>query len=175
MVYAGLMSAIEDDYQNVKLNCVVLKGFNDDEVMDFARLAVQFPVQVRFIEFMPFSGNKWNSEKIVPGHQLLSLIREKYPDLSQVKTGDKSDVGKVFKDPRMLGSVGFISSMTDNFCSGCNRLRITSDGHLKVCLFGREELSVRDLMRNGATDEEILQTTSIALQGKKKQHAGEYR
>lgn len=171
LVYKGLLSAIETKFDSVKLNCVIRKGFNDDEMLDFVALAQNYPIEVRFIEFMPFAGNKWQEEQMISYNQMLMNVMEKYPDLKRV-VQSKNEVSKVYRDRSMIGSVGFISSMSDNFCSGCSRLRLTSDGFLKVCLFGNEETSLRDLIRNGATDEEILKTVETSLSSKRKQNAG---
>lgn len=171
LVYQGLKAAVDAKFDKVKLNCVVMKGVNDDEIVDFAQLACAFPVEVRFIEFMPFAGNKWKVDRMMPYKDMLKLITAKIPDLKRSQT-TLNETSKIYSSESMLGSIGFISSMSDNFCSGCNRLRLTSDGQLKVCLFGKEETSLRDLMRNGATDAEILQSIVSALGRKKRQHAG---
>lgn len=171
LVVDGLKEALAVQFNTVKLNCVVMRGFNDDEIIDFAKLALEYPIEVRFIEFMPFLGNKWAWERMMPYKEILQIVLRRFPELKMRNFGT-NETSKVYKDPKMIGSIGFISSMSDNFCSGCNRLRLTSDGNLKVCLFGREETSLRDLMRNGATDTEIAKAIVISLKKKKKQHAG---
>lgn len=172
LVFEGMEKALEVGFERVKLNCVIIGGFNDDELVDFARLALQFPIEVRFIEFMPFFGNKWDRSSLVPFSEMLRKVRSEFPNLVPIKTGS-NETSKLFRQANMLGSVGFISSLTDNFCSGCNRLRLTSDGNLKVCLFDKHETSLRDLLRNGATDREIVKAVQSSLSRKKKQHAGE--
>lgn len=174
LVMEGLKKALSLNFKSIKLNCVVMRGFNDDELVDFAQIAVEYPIEVRFIEFMPFAGNKWNSDLMLAYNDTLGIISSAFPGLERLKS-HQNETSKVFKSPAMAGSIGFISSISDNFCSGCNRLRVTSDGSLKVCLFGKEETSLRDLMRNGATDPELIKAISSALYRKQKQHAGEYR
>lgn len=169
-----LNEATEVGFENVKLNCVVMRGVNDDELIDFVLLARDRPIEVRFIEFMPFLGNRWSSDLLVPYRKMLDDILDKFPNIARINQGS-NETAKLFKEPSAKGRIGFITSMTDNFCSGCNRIRLTSDGNLKVCLFGRAEVSLRDLIRNGATDSEIVRTIQTALNGKKKQHAGEFR
>lgn len=171
LVYRGLMSAIETGFDSVKLNCVVTEGFNDDEIPDFVALTQKYPIEVRFIEFMPFAGNKWQENRMISYSQMLSRVKEIFPNLKR-EVQSPNEVSKVYKDSTMVGSVGFISSMSDNFCSGCNRLRLTSDGYLKVCLFGKEETSLRDLLRNGATDIDVIKAVRASLRLKKRQNAG---
>lgn len=172
LAYEGLLEAIDCKFDRVKLNCVLMNEFNEDEIIDFVGLAQKYPIEVRFIEFMPFEGNKWASNKLINYRDALHLIKEKFPTLRQLEPKFLNEVSKVYEADDMLGTIGFISSMSDNFCSGCNRLRITADGNLKVCLFGNEETSLRDLMRNGATDTEIVRAVEVSLYGKKRQHAG---
>ncbi|CAD0086072.1 unnamed protein product [Aureobasidium mustum] len=103
-------------------------------------------IEVRFIEYMPFGGNKWSERKMLTYQEMLDTIREKYPALRSVK-GHLNDTSKTYEIPGFVGKIGFITSMTHNFCGTCNRLRITSDGSLKVCLHGNTEVSLRDLLR----------------------------
>ncbi|KAI6047869.1 hypothetical protein EDC04DRAFT_30339 [Pisolithus marmoratus] len=135
--------------QSVKLNVVVVRGLNDSEVLDFVKLTRNRDLWVRFIEFMPFSGNKWDRMQTVP-----------------------NDTARSWKVPGHKGGIGFISSMSDHFCSSCNRLRITADGKIKVCLFDAKEISLRDEMRRGADDGKLLEIVRSALWGKKEKHAG---
>lgn len=173
LAFDGLHSALAVGFDQIKLNCVVMRGINDDEVGDFVRLASEYPIEVRFIEFMPFLGNNWNDNHLIPSRDLLAIAKKVNPDLVRIQQHDEHATSRVYTCSSMLGSIGFISSMSDNFCSGCNRLRITSDGQLKVCLFGREETNLRDLMRNGANDTEIVQAISRSLDRKAPKHAGE--
>ncbi|KAK3186378.1 hypothetical protein K4F52_004916 [Lecanicillium sp. MT-2017a] len=132
----------------LKINCVVMRGLNDQEVPSFVELGRNKNLEVRFIEYMPFGGNKWNRGKMVSFKEMLGLIRSVYPDIHEVK-GHMSDTSRTFQIPGFMGRVGFITSMTDDFCATCNRLRITSDGNLKVCLHGNAEVSLRDIIRRG--------------------------
>lgn len=144
----------------LKVNCVVMRGINDREILPFVELGREKDVEVRFIEYMPFDGNKWNKGKMLSYKEMLGMIREKYPTLQKVQDHE-NDTSKTFKVPGFVGKIGFITSMTHNFCGSCNRLRITSDGNLKVCLFGNAEVSLRDLLRkeNGGEpiDEEAME------------------
>lgn len=102
---------------------------------------------------------------------MLTLIREKYPDFTPLKNRP-SDTSKAWAVPGFVGQVGFITSMTEHFCGGCNRLRITADGNLKVCLFGNTEVSLRDVLRSNCSETELVDIISAAVKRKKKQHAG---
>jgi cyclic pyranopterin phosphate synthase len=130
----------------LKINCVVMRGMNEREILPFVELGKEKDLEVRFIEYMPFDGNKWSQNKMLSFKEMLALIREKYPDVRQVE-GHANDTSKTYKVPGFMGRIGFITSMTHNFCGTCNRLRITSDGNLKVCLFGNSEVSLRDILR----------------------------
>lgn len=130
----------------LKINCVVMRGMNEREIIPFVELGREQDIEVRFIEYMPFDGNKWSKGKMLPFQEMLDLIRVKYPSLRKVQD-HKNDTSKTFEIPGFVGRMGFITSMTHNFCGSCNRLRITSDGNLKVCLFGNAEVSLRDIIR----------------------------
>ncbi|KAJ5131506.1 Molybdenum cofactor synthesis C-terminal, partial [Penicillium bovifimosum] len=148
----------------LKINCVVMRGMNDREILPFVELGREKPIEVRFIEYMPFGGNKWNQQKMFSYQEMLAVIREKYPTFEKV-ADHKNDTSKTYRVPGFEGSVGFITSMTHNFCGTCNRLRITSDGNLKVCLFGNSEVSLRDVIRkeNGGNpiDEDAMNSLQL--------------
>ncbi|EXJ66317.1 molybdenum cofactor biosynthesis protein A [Cladophialophora psammophila CBS 110553] len=130
----------------LKINCVVMRGLNEREILPFVELGRDQDLEVRFIEYMPFDGNKWSEKKMLSFREMLALIRQRYPDVQKVRD-HKNDTSKTYKIPGFAGRIGFITSMTHNFCGTCNRLRITSDGNLKVCLFGNSEVSLRDILR----------------------------
>ena len=132
----------------LKINCVVTRGVNDREILDFVELGREKDIEIRFIEYMPFDGNKWEKKKMFSYEEMLGTIRSRYPDIHRLHD-NKGETSKTWKVPGFVGKVGFITSMTENFCGTCNRLRITSDGNLKVCLFGNSEVSLRDLLRQG--------------------------
>jgi cyclic pyranopterin phosphate synthase len=140
----------------LKINCVVMRGLNERDIVPFVELGREKDVEVRFIEYMPFGGNKWSEGKMFSFQETLHVIRAKYPSLRQVP-GHKNDTSKTFEVPGFVGKVGFITSMTNDFCGTCNRLRITSDGNLKVCLHGNAEVSLRDLLREDNGGEPIDQ------------------
>ncbi|MFN2439478.1 MAG: GTP 3',8-cyclase MoaA [Chitinophagaceae bacterium] len=139
----------------VKINMVVMKGFNDDEINDFIAWTIHNPVEVRFIEFMPFSGNKWAGNKVVSLHDILSTINAKYSFLPLLN--DKSDTAKHFMVPGHAGSFAVISTMTSPFCSGCNRMRLTADGKMKNCLFSKNETNLLSALRSGEDVTKLIQ------------------
>lgn len=145
----------------LKINCVVMRGINEREILPFVEMGMEKDMEMRFIEYMPFDGNNWSKEKMFSYEEMLALIRTKYPGLEKVRD-HINNTSKTFQVPGFVGRVGFITSMTHNFCGSCNRLRITSDGNLKVCLFGNAEVSLRDILRkdNGGQpiDEQTMET-----------------
>lgn len=173
-VMDAIDKAIDYGYAPLKINCVVMRGLNDDEIVDFVAWTKDKPVDVRFIEYMPFDGNKWNDKKMVSYHEMVSIIRQTYPDFQRCQHQDhQNDTSKAWKVPGFQGSVGFISSMTDNFCGTCNRLRLTADGNLKVCLFGNTEINLRDPLRDAqVSKEDMKQLIEAAVKRKKAKHAG---
>ncbi|BFZ63269.1 hypothetical protein YB2330_004390 [Saitoella coloradoensis] len=158
--------------QPLKINSVVIRNVNDAEILDFVAMTKDKPVEVRFIEYMPFDGNRWNKEKMLSYQEMLERIQAEYPTFEKVKDHE-NDTSKTYRVPGFAGRIGFITSMTNHFCGTCNRLRITSDGNLKVCLFGNAEVSLRDLLRQpDITDDKLLETIGMAVKRKHKQHAG---
>ncbi|ORX94942.1 molybdenum cofactor biosynthesis prote [Basidiobolus meristosporus CBS 931.73] len=169
-VLESIQQAIDLGVHPVKVNNVVMRGVNDQEVLDFIRMTENSPIDVRFIEYMPFDGNKWKDNKLVPYKELLDSIEAEFKSVVKVED-DPNPTSKGFRIPGFRGQFGFISSMTDHFCATCNRLRLTADGNIKVCLFDNEEVSLRDMMRRNASDEELLSIISLAVKNKKKEHA----
>lgn len=141
----------------VKINCVVMRNTNEDELVDFCRLTQDMPVDVRFIEWMPFFDNGWShDEGLVPYQEMLDTVNSHLP-LSRAVDGP-NDTTKWWRLDGALGRIGFITSMSDHFCGSCNRLRLTADGQIKVCLFGSTELSLRDALRHPQVSTKDLET-----------------
>ncbi|XP_054271003.1 molybdenum cofactor biosynthesis protein 1-like [Macrosteles quadrilineatus] len=172
-VIAGIDLAVQLGY-TPKVNVVVMRGLNDDEVVDFVSFTRDRPVDVRFIEYMPFSGNRWDDQKMVPFREMLETIRKHFPDLHPL-TNQPNDTSKAYKVPGHKGQVGFITSMSEHFCGSCNRLRLMADGSLKVCLFGNTEISLRDAMRSNCSEEDLLCMIGAAVKRKKFKHADNTR
>jgi cyclic pyranopterin phosphate synthase len=170
-VLDAIESALAYGYDPVKVNCVVMRGFNEDELHHFVALTRDRPIEVRFIEYMPFQGNGWSDGKFLSYREMIQRIEGHFPEMERVADGP-NDTSKTYRVPGFRGSVGFITSMSDEFCGTCNRLRLTADGALKVCLFGNAEVSLRDLMRSGAGDADLVESIQSAVSRKKAAHAG---
>jgi GTP 3',8-cyclase len=146
----------------LKINCVVMRGMNEREILPFVEMGKEQNLEVRFIEYMPFDGNKWSEKKMMTFQEMLAVIRQQYPTVQKV-LDHPNDTSKTYRVPGFAGRIGFITSMTENFCGSCNRLRITSDGNLKVCLFGNSEVSLRDIMREANNGQPIDEKAMEAI------------
>jgi len=129
-------------------------------------------IDIRFIEYMPFGGNKWSEGRFLSYVDMVAIIQEKYPDFAPIEALKAEVTAKAWKVPGHAGQIGFITSMSDHFCGDCNRLRMTHDGNLKVCLFGNTEVNMAEVLRSGIPDSEVLEIIGAAVGRKKKQHAG---
>ncbi len=171
-VLRGIARAEEIGFFPIKINTVAIKGFNDDEVLDFAQLAVNKSFQVRFIELMPVGQvNSGYSKDYMPATQLMQIISERY-ELEKIKDKKKKSDGpaKIFKIKDGRGEIGFINPVSDHFCSTCNRLRLTSDGKLRVCLLKGEEVDLKKALRENCNDTELEKLIRDAILLKPKQH-----
>ena len=171
LVMNSITKAIDLGYDPVKVNCVVMRNQNEDEIVDFVNLTKDKPINIRFIEYMPFDDNEWNSKKMVSFFEMKDIIHNNFEPMQRVKD-PKTETAKNFQIPGHTGSVSFITSMTNNFCGGCNRTRLLADGNYKVCLFDNREISLRDAMRNGLSDNDILEIINDAVLNKKEKHGG---
>jgi GTP 3',8-cyclase len=154
---------------HVKVNVVAMKGMNDMEINDFIEWTKDEPVHVRFIEFMPFSGNKWTSNKVFTWQQILEVVESKYP---VVRLQDEiHDTAKKYTVPGHAGTFAVISTMTAPFCSGCNRMRLTADGKIKNCLFSKEETDLLTAFRKG---NDILPLIQQSIGSKAKELGGQF-
>lgn len=131
---------------HVKVNVVVMNGVNSNEVNDFIEWTKKFPIHIRFIEFMPFPGNKWDHKKVFTHQQILETVSEKY--IVEKLSDDKHDTAKKYFIPNHQGTFAVISTMSEPFCSGCNRMRITTDGKMRNCLFSKTETDLLTALRS---------------------------
>jgi cyclic pyranopterin phosphate synthase len=172
-VLRGIARAEEAGFSPIKINTVAIKGFNDDEVLDFARLAAGKPFQVRFIELMPM-GRKTNldyGEDYIPASQLIEKISQSYELEPVGNKRSKSDgPARIFKIKGGRGELGFINPVSEHFCSTCNRLRLTSDGKLRVCLLNEAEVDLKEALRENCSDAELEKLIRDAVLLKPKQH-----
>ena len=168
-VIANLHLLLNNDFK-VKVNVVLIKGFNDNEIIDFIKLTKYLPLSIRFIEFMPFAGNDWDRSKMVSQEEILNKVQHNFTELVVQKLEDeKNFTAREFKIKGYLGTFGIISSITNPFCDGCNRIRLTANGKIKNCLFSNSETDLLTSFRNGENLEELI---SFAIKNKKKIRAG---
>jgi cyclic pyranopterin phosphate synthase len=169
-VLRAIDAALEHNLET-KVNCVVMKGINDSEIADFIALTKDKPIAVRFIEFMPFSENKWNDNKFCSYESMIDTMRAHYPSVQPEETCIH-DTAKQWRVPGHKGTVGFITSMSDHFCGGCNRLRLMADGNFKVCLFGEAEVNLKQMIAEGASDLMLEGIIREAVSKKHYSHGG---
>jgi len=168
VVYDNIQLLLKKKF-HVKVNMVVMKGLNDNEINDFIEWTKHDPVHIRFIEFMPFTGNRWTSNKVFTMQQMLQSIEEKY---EVVKLEDeKHDTAKGYKVPGHEGTFAIISTMSSNFCGDCNRIRLTADGKMKNCLFSKEETDLLSALRNGEDVEPLIHKS---IRSKAKELGGQF-
>ena len=167
-VMANIRLLLENNIQ-VKLNVVVMKELNDMEIVDFVEWTKDYPIEVRFIEFMPFAGNRWTSNKVVSMEEILQQVDSKYTYYPLA--AGPNDTAKHYKVAGHSGSFAIISTMTSPFCGTCNRMRLTADGKLKNCLFSESETDLLGPMRNG---EPVLPLIHECIGNKAKALGGQF-
>jgi cyclic pyranopterin phosphate synthase len=167
-VLRGIEKAHQLGLKPIRLNVVIIRGLNDDEVEDFALLTKNKDYHVRFIEFMPGRGNNWTEDRCVSAKEIRERLKKLGP-LQPVRFR-KNGSARYYRLPNSKGLIGFISPVTDHFCGYCNRLRITSDGKIRPCLFSETEIDLRTPLRNGASDGEIERLLRLAVQLKPEGH-----
>ena len=154
----------------IKINCVVMRGQNDDEILDFVRLGREEGFQIRFIEYMPLDGQgAWDMNLVVPGVEILDRIHAAFP-IQRPEGPQGSEPATLYPYLDGRGSVGVIASVTEHFCDHCNRVRITADGQLRTCLFATHDSNLKGLLRTGATDQEISDFIVAAVWKKEPGH-----
>lgn len=154
-VMQGLEEARSVGFDRVKVNCVVTRGCNEDEIPEFAKLAHDAGVSVRFIEYMPFDGSKlWDQSLVVSGDEIVQRVKERYDLIALERPRGATAVHHRFTDDSK-GEIGIIASMTKPFCSDCDRIRLSADGKMVPCLFSKAEFDLKHLLRGGASDAEV--------------------
>jgi cyclic pyranopterin phosphate synthase len=156
-VFEAIEAAKLHGFEPIKLNAVIVRGVNDDELVDFARFARANEVEIRFIEYMPLdSGHDWSREKVVPGREIFEKINAVYPlQLRETDRGSETAWKYLFADGEP-GGVGIIAPVTEMFCGQCSRIRLTADGQIRTCLFSTVEHDLRDYLRSGASRSELV-------------------
>ena len=169
-VWSGIQDVKKQGFQPVKINMVVMRGVNDDELLDFGRLSIDEPFQVRFIEFMPI-GEKisWTRERYMPTEEIKERL-ESLGRLIPVKAGSMEGPARVYRFDGAAGALGFISPISHRFCDKCNRLRLTSEGGLRSCLLVDRETDLKAILRNGGSDDDIKNVFIQTILNKPKGH-----
>jgi cyclic pyranopterin phosphate synthase len=153
----------------IKVNCVAIKGFTEEEVPALAELARRKPYVVRFLEFMPLDADEaWTGDKVLSGAEVRALVEERWP-LVEIPA-KSSSTSRRFRFADGAGEIGFVSPVSEPFCSTCDRIRLTADGHLRTCLFSRREWDLKTPLRDGATDEELAGLVRWAVRHKELKH-----
>jgi cyclic pyranopterin phosphate synthase len=167
----AIEAAKEHGIGPVKINAVIVRGRNDDEIVDFARFARDKDVSFRFIEFMPLdSGHDWSREMVVSGREIRDRINDVYPlKLKETSRGSGTAWKYEFADGT-TGEIGIIAPVTEMFCGQCSRIRLTADGQIRTCLFSTTEHNLRDVLRSGASREEIADFIRSVVQKKEPRH-----
>lgn len=171
-VLRGISAAQNAGFAPIKINTVVIKGFNDDEVLNFARLSIKKPFQIRFIEIMPISEVNINQpQEFLAADQLLNIIGKHF-QLEPIngKRNKTDGPARIYRVKGGLGEIGIINSVSDHFCATCNRLRLTADGKLRVCLLKEEEVDLKEALRSHCSDDELARLIRQAILLKPEKH-----
>jgi len=169
-VLAGLAEAERyPELRPIKVNCVAIRGFTEEEVPALAELARRKPYIVRFIEFMPLDADEaWREDEVLTGGEIRALIEERWP-LEEIPA-KASSTARRFRFADGAGEIGFVNPVSEPFCSSCDRIRLTSDGQLRTCLFSRREWDLKAPLRDGASDDELAALIRFAVRHKELKH-----
>jgi cyclic pyranopterin phosphate synthase len=155
----------------IKINAVAMRGFSEEEALDFVRLARRKAYVVRWIEFMPLDADEiWRKEDILTGAELKAIIEAEYGPLVPITTGDPSETARRYTFSDGIGEIGFINPVSEPFCATCDRIRLTADGQLRTCLFATEETDLRAVIRSNASDEQLAEVIRRAIWNKELKH-----
>lgn len=166
-VLRGIEAAYKFKLTPVKLNVVLIKGFNDDEIEDFIKLTIDNDIDVRFIELMPIGeASSWSQEHFISNN----IILQRFPVLLPLQSEDHGSAAVYYRMPGALGRIGLINPISNHFCNRCNRIRLTADGRLKPCLHSDHEVEVRNIIRNNRSSESIIKLLQKAIVAKPAEH-----
>jgi len=170
-VLDGISAARREGFSPIKINVVAMRGINDDEIEEFARLTIERPVHIRFIEFMPVGlATDWDKNSFISSSETREII-SRVGTLNLVDRCGKSGPAEMYRLDGAAGQLGFISPLSNHFCETCNRMRLTADGKLRTCLFSDQEIDLREFLRSGVNDQELEQTIVEAIKTKPKGHS----
>ena len=169
-VWAGIEEALRVGLSPIKINMVAIRGINDDEIEAFARLTLHLPLTVRYIEYMPAgNGKEWQEESVLTVPQIQSRL-ETVGKLIPIPQDQWDGPARRYRMEGALGEIGLIGAVSNHFCRDCNRLRLTPDGKIRLCLFSDEEIDVLEILRRGGTDDELRERFLVALKMKPERH-----
>jgi cyclic pyranopterin phosphate synthase len=169
-VWRGIQAAERVGFNPIKINVVVMRGINDDEILELARLTLDRPYHVRFIEFMTINNDtNWVFQHYVSADEILVKLGA-VAALEQVRFQSTNGPARHFRWPDAAGMIGIISPVSHHFCPACNRMRLTADGKLRNCLFSDQEVDIKSPLRQGATDAELSQILRSSVENKPEKH-----
>jgi cyclic pyranopterin phosphate synthase len=169
-VIEGIEEAERLGFNPIKINVVAMRGVNDDEILDFGRLTLAKPYHVRFIEFMPIGkNNHWTSDRFIAADEILNTLR-RLGELKALEHHSLDGPAQRYRLQGAKGEIGVIGAISNHFCSQCNRLRITAEGHLRGCLFSDKEIDIKTPLRQGQGEEALLGLVKLAIENKPKDH-----
>ena len=170
-VLEGMRAAKDAGLQPIKVNAVIVRGHNEDEVADFAAFAREHDVKMRFIEFMPLdSGHDWSREDVVSGREIRGRIENRFPLVAVDESRGSNTASRFRFADGAPGEIGIIAPVTEPFCGACSRIRLTADGQIRTCLFSTVEHSLRDVIRDGASRQEIIDYIESVVMKKEPRH-----
>ena len=169
-VLEGVGVASQAGFQSIKINAVAMRNFSESEIMKLIEMGRSDRFEIRFIEFMPLDSDQtWERDKVLFGHEILDIIREKY-ELVAIENSLEIGPASEYKFADGKGKIGIITAVSNPFCDHCNRIRMTADGKLRTCLFSTHETNLKDLIRSGKSDEDIAETIIQAVRNKEPGH-----
>ena len=179
-VWESIEAAIRLDIKPVKINTVLIRDFNDDEIIQFAGLTMEKPLHIRFIELMPIGTSQtWASGRFIPAQEVKDIIEIKLGRLDRIQKPKGNGPAQYYHFKGATGTIGFISAISEHFCSKCNRLRLTSTGGLRPCLYSDGEADIKTALRCGASLKTLSEIIANSVQNKPKKHSeidlGAYR
>ena len=170
-VWRGIEKAIALNLHPVKLNVVAVRGVNDREFGDFARLSRETPLHIRFIELMPIGEcNPWAVDNFISAEEIVRKLQQEFGPLQAETKVTGNGPAKYFRLPGAKGTLGFITAISEHFCSTCNRLRLTANGQLRPCLYGNQEFDLKKALRRGAGRQELAELIAKGIRQKPGQH-----
>jgi cyclic pyranopterin phosphate synthase len=171
-VWNGIQKVISEGFGPIKINTVVMSGINDDEILDIAGLTLKYPLNVRFIEYMPLGCRaKWDLDTVVSSQNIKEIVENAFGELIPVENSRLSGPAMLYRIKNAKADIGFIAPITRHFCNICNRLRLTPEGRLRLCLFSDDEIDLKTILRSDSNIEDIRDAIARGIKMKPARHA----